>query len=380
MISSAWLDICSGSLSSAYLNLQWALDIVQIQRSGCNGSGCHAQMYTMGTLLRCGSDEQKNKFLPSIANGSLRLQAFGVTEPTSGTGSLLSLFWFSLWFLFYLSLKQVNLLFFFVLWTPDTLSLRTTAQRKTVDGKEVYVVRGQKVWTSRAEYSDLMLLLARTSGKGEAADRTFGLSVFLLDMREAKQVTQRRGRRGKRIEFTNPGSFFIIFYFWLNRKGSRSDPSGLWSTTRQRKSSLMMWLFPRRTWSGRREWDSSTSSRGWTRREFWLRQNALGMPSSFSTGRVHTPRRGWFLGGRLARTKASSFPWPKAISFLLLLSSLSLFLSGQVSLSCLISFCTAYAAVEAANLMVQKAASLYDEGKKCGDESNMAKYLGKSHV
>jgi acyl-CoA dehydrogenase len=119
----------------------------EIHASGCNGAACHAQMYTMGTVLRHGSDAQKQRYLPQIARGSLRLQAFGVTEPTSGT---------------------------------DTLSLRTTATR---DGDH-YVVNGQKIWTSRAEYSDLMLLLARTTPRDQVKKRTEGLSVFLVDMRQ----------------------------------------------------------------------------------------------------------------------------------------------------------------------------------------------------
>jgi len=120
----------------------------EIQRSGANGAACHAQMYIMGSLLRHGSDEQKARYLPAIAEGSLRLQAFGVTEPTSGT---------------------------------DTTAIRTTARREG----DHYVVNGQKVWTSRAEHSDLMLLLARTMPRDQGARRTDGLSVFLVDMREA---------------------------------------------------------------------------------------------------------------------------------------------------------------------------------------------------
>jgi alkylation response protein AidB-like acyl-CoA dehydrogenase len=120
----------------------------EVQRAGCNGGACHAQMYTMGTVLRHGSEAQKRRYLPGIAEGSLRLQAFGVTEPTSGT---------------------------------DTAALKTTARR---DG-EHYVVNGQKIWTSRAEHSDLMLLLARTTPPREGAKRTEGLSVLLVDMREA---------------------------------------------------------------------------------------------------------------------------------------------------------------------------------------------------
>jgi acyl-CoA dehydrogenase len=134
----------------AGLKLSAAAAILEeIQRAGCNGGGCHAQMYTMGTLLRHGNDEQKAKWLPKIASGELRLQAFGVTEPTSGT---------------------------------DTSSLKTVARR---DGDH-YVVNGQKIWTSRAEHSDLMILLARTTPKEDAKKRTDGLSVFIVDMREAK--------------------------------------------------------------------------------------------------------------------------------------------------------------------------------------------------
>ena len=121
----------------------------EIQRAGCNGGACHAQMYTMGTLLRHGSQAQKQAYLPAIAEGRLRLQAFGVTEPGSGT---------------------------------DTASLKTTARR---DGDH-FVVRGQKIWTSRAEHSDLMLLLARTTPLASGMKRTDGLSVLLVDMRTAR--------------------------------------------------------------------------------------------------------------------------------------------------------------------------------------------------
>lgn len=120
----------------------------EVQRQGCNGAACHAQMYVMGTVLRHGSEAQKRRYLPEIAAGRLRLQAFGVTEPTSGT---------------------------------DTTALRTTARR--VGDK--YVVNGQKIWTSRAEHSDLMLLLARTTPRDQVAKKTDGLSVFIVDMREA---------------------------------------------------------------------------------------------------------------------------------------------------------------------------------------------------
>lgn len=122
----------------------------EIQHNGCNGGACHAQMYIMGALLRHGNEAQKSKYLPAIASGELRLQAFGVTEPTSGT---------------------------------DTTSIKTFTQR---DG-DYYIVSRQKVWTSRAEHSDLMLLLARTTAKDQVAKKTDGLSVFIVDMRNALQ-------------------------------------------------------------------------------------------------------------------------------------------------------------------------------------------------
>jgi acyl-CoA dehydrogenase len=121
----------------------------EVHASGGNAAALHAQMYTMGTVLRHGSAEQKRKWLPAVADGSIRLQAFGVTEPTAGT---------------------------------DTTSISTFARREG----ETYVVNGQKVWTSRAEHSDLMVLLARTTPKDEVKKKSEGLSVFLVDIREAK--------------------------------------------------------------------------------------------------------------------------------------------------------------------------------------------------
>ena len=125
-----------------------------VQAEGCNGAACHAQMYIMGTILRHGSPEQKRQYLPKIATGELRLQAFGVTEPTSGT---------------------------------DTTSLRTFAKREG----DTYVVNGQKVWTSRSEHSDLMLLLARTTPRDQVAKKTEGLSTFIVDMKNTPGLTIR---------------------------------------------------------------------------------------------------------------------------------------------------------------------------------------------
>jgi acyl-CoA dehydrogenase len=122
----------------------------EIHGAGCNAGACHAQMYIMGTLLRHGSAAQKEQYLPKIATGELRLQAFGVTEPTTGS---------------------------------DTTKLKTRAEKR---GNDRYVIRGQKVWTSRALQSDLMLLLARTTPAEEVKRRGDGLSVFLVDLREAR--------------------------------------------------------------------------------------------------------------------------------------------------------------------------------------------------
>ena len=125
-----------------------------IQAEGCNAAACHAQMYIMGTILRHGSPTQKQLYLPRIASGALRLQAFGVTEPTSGT---------------------------------DTTALRTFARRVG----DTYVVNGQKIWTSRSEHSDLMLLLARTTPREETSKKTEGLSTFIVDMKQSPGLTIR---------------------------------------------------------------------------------------------------------------------------------------------------------------------------------------------
>ncbi|MEQ1614590.1 MAG: acyl-CoA dehydrogenase family protein [Hyphomicrobiaceae bacterium] len=135
----------------AGLPLSAAVAILEtIHSEGCNAAACHAQMYTMGTVLKHGNAEQKKKYLPGIADGSLRLQAFGVTEPTTGS---------------------------------DTTQLKTRAEKK---GNDRYIVNGQKVWTSRVMHSDLMLLLARTTPADKVKKRSQGLSVFLVDLREAK--------------------------------------------------------------------------------------------------------------------------------------------------------------------------------------------------
>jgi acyl-CoA dehydrogenase len=129
--------------------LEAAVVMEEVCRSGAHAGACHAQMYVMGSVLRHGSDEQKRKYLPQIASGELRLQSFGVTEPTTGT---------------------------------DTTSLKTTAR---LEG-DSYVVNGQKVWISRIQHSDLMVLLARTTPKEDVAKKTEGLSAFIVDVKAAE--------------------------------------------------------------------------------------------------------------------------------------------------------------------------------------------------
>jgi acyl-CoA dehydrogenase len=151
MTEAGWLGVLiPEEYGGSGLGLTAAAAILEeVHASGGNAAAVHAQMYIMGTLLRHGSAGQKSEWLPKIAAGEVRLQAFGVTEPTAGT---------------------------------DTTSIKTVAERRG----EAYVVNGQKVWTSRAEHSDLMLLLARTTPRDQVRKRSEGLSVFLIDMREAK--------------------------------------------------------------------------------------------------------------------------------------------------------------------------------------------------
>jgi alkylation response protein AidB-like acyl-CoA dehydrogenase len=151
LTSDGWLAaLIPEEYGGAGLSLTAASVIMEeINAAGCNSGACHAQMYVMGTILRTGSDEQKQRYLPRIATGELRLQAFGVTEPTAGS---------------------------------DTTSIQTTATK--ADGG--WSIRGQKIWTSRAEHSDLMLLLARTTPADRVERKTEGLSTFIVDMKRAQ--------------------------------------------------------------------------------------------------------------------------------------------------------------------------------------------------
>ena len=251
----------------------------EIHRSGGNGGACHAQMYTMGTLLRHGSVEQKEHFLPKIASGELRLQAFGVTEPTSGT---------------------------------DTTRITTFARREG----DHYVVSGQKIWTSRAEHSDLLLLLVRTQKRDEAARPSKGLSVLLVDMRDVlgNGLTIRPIRT-----MLNHGTTELFF-------DEMSVPEG--SLIGEEGEGFKYIL------------DGMNAER------------VLIASECIGDGRFFIDRATAYAGER------SVFDRP-------------------IGLNQGIQFPIArsYIELEAAAGMVDKAAALFDEGKSCGSEANMAKLL-----
>ena len=262
------------------LGIQEAAAILEeIHKSGCNGAACHAQMYIMGTLLRHGSEQQKQKYLPGIASGELRLQAFGVTEPGSGT---------------------------------DTTSIRTFAKK---EGDE-YVVNGQKVWTSRAEHSDLMLLLARTTPKDEVTKRTDGLSVFLVDLRKS----------------LNHGVTIRPISTMINHATTEVFIDDLRIPAEQRIGEegkgfryILDGMNAERILIGA---ECIGDSR-------WFIQKA----SEYAKDRKVFQRP-------IGQNQGIQFPIAKA-----------------------------YAQSEAADLMVRKAATLFDSGKPCGKEANMAKLL-----
>lgn len=251
----------------------------EIQKAGCNGAGCHAQMYIMGTILRHGNDEQKQKYLPGIANGELRLQAFGVTEPTSGT---------------------------------DTLSLSTSAVR---DGDH-YVVNGQKVWTSRAEHSDLMLLLARTTPKDKVEKRVDGLSVFLVDMREAVG----NGLTIRPIRTMINHATTEVFFDDLR--------------------------IPAENLIGEIDKGFRYILNGMNAERVLIAAECVGDARWFIDKAVNYANEREVFGGPIGKNQGVQYPIAKA-----------------------------YAATEAADLMVQKAAILYDQGHTIGPEANMAKLL-----
>jgi acyl-CoA dehydrogenase len=252
----------------------------EIQASGCNGAACHAQMYTMGTLLRHGSAAQKARYLPAIARGELRLQAFGVTEPSSGT---------------------------------DTLSLRTTAVR---DGNDAYVVNGQKIWTSRAEHSDLMLLLARTTPREQAKSRTDGLSVFIVDMRDAKD----RGLTIRPIRTMMNHATTEVFF-----ENMRVPAENLIGNEGEGFRYILS---------------------GMNAERILIAAECIGDAKWFIAKAAGYAKERVVFGRPIGQNQGVQFPIARS-----------------------------YMAMRAAELMVREAAALYEAGKDCGAEANMAKQL-----
>ncbi len=281
LTEAGWLGVLvPEAFGGSGLGLSAAAAVLEeIQRAGCNGAACHAQMYTMGTVLRHGSEAQKQRWLPAIARGELRLQAFGVTEPGSGS---------------------------------DTTSLRTTAVR---DG-EHYVINGQKVWTSRAEHSDLLLLLARTTPREQVARRTEGLSVFLVDMREA---------RGHGLEI-HPIRTMI----------NHATTELFFDDLRIPADSLV----------GEEGRGFRYILDGMNAERILIAAECIGDARWFiDRARAYASERRVF-GRPIGQNQGIAFPIAEA-----------------------------YAASEAAALMVERAATLYESGEPCGEQANLAKLL-----
>jgi len=250
-----------------------------IHAAGCNAAACHAQMYTMGTVLRHGSAEQKQKYLPGIASGAPRLQAFGVTEPTTGS---------------------------------DTTQLKTRAVR---EGNQ-YVVSGQKVWTSRALQSDLMLLLARTTPPDQVKRRSDGISVFLVDLREAV---------GNDVEIR------------------KLDAAINHSTTEVFIDNLKL---PPETLIGEEGRGFKYILDGMNAERILIAHESLGDGKYFIERATDYARARVVFGHPIGKNQGVQFPIARA-----------------------------YAALQAAELLVQKAAAKFDAGQDCGAEANMGKML-----
>jgi acyl-CoA dehydrogenase len=247
--------------------------------SGCYAAAAHAQMYTMGSVLRHGSEEQKKKYLPAIASGKLRLQAFAVTEPTTGT---------------------------------DTTQLKTRAVR---DGDH-YVISGQKVWTSRALHSDLMLLLARTTPRDQVAKKTDGLSVFLVDIRDGL---------GKGMEIRPLAAMINHNTTEIFLDGLRVPAANLIGQVDKGFRCILDGMNAERILV-------SHESIGDAR---WFIRTA----SKYATERIVFDRP-------IGRNQGVQFPIARA-----------------------------YAATQAAEMMLRKAAALFQAGQPCGEDANVAKLL-----
>ena len=252
----------------------------EINASGGNSGACHAQMYIMGTLLRHGSEAQQQQYLPRIASGELRLQAFGVTEPNAGS---------------------------------ESTRIQTTAVRRG----DSYVVNGQKIWTSRAAHSDLLLLLARTTPYDELADKTRGLSVFMVDLKAAVA--------GGQIEIRPIETM-------LNH-----------ATTELFIQDLVV---PAENLIGQEGMGFRYILDGWNAERILIAAECIGDGHWFLQRAVKYANERVVFGHPIGQNQGVQFPLAKA-----------------------------HMAVEAADLMRWRAAELFDSGQKCGAEANMAKYL-----
>ena len=256
-----------------------AVILETVHANGCSAAACHAQMYIMGTLLRHGSEEQKREYLPKIATGELRLQAFGVTEPTTGT---------------------------------DTTQTRTKAEK---DGNE-YVVNGQKVWTSRALHSDLMLLLARTTTADQVEKRIDGISVFLVDLRDAVG----NGCEIKPLDAMINHNTTEVFF-----DNCRIPANALIGDEGRGFRYIL---------------DGMNAER------ILISGESIGDARYFTKKAVDYSNERVVFGRPIGSNQGIQFP-----------------------------IASAYAEIEAADLMARKAAALFDAGVDCGAEANIAKHL-----
>ncbi len=261
------------------LDLSAACAILEeANRSGANANPAHAQMYVMGTLLRHGSEEQKQEYLPKIASGELRLQAFGVTEPEAGT---------------------------------DTTQLTTFAERRG----DRYVVNGRKIYISRVQYSDLMVLLARTTPIEEVEKRSRGLSAFIVDLRDVGENLQAKRRRVMMNNFTNELEFKDLEVLAENLIGEEGE-------------------------GFRYILDGMNAER------VLIAAECVGDGRFFIDRATERANEREVFGRKIGQNQGVQFPIARA-----------------------------YAHVEAANLMVEKAAGLFDRDEQCGAEANLAKFL-----
>ena len=281
MTTSGFLNILiPQEYGGAGLGLKEACVVLEeLSLQGAHAGACHAQMYVMGTLLRHGSDKQKKEYLPKISSGELRLQSFAVTEPNSGT---------------------------------DTTSIKTMA-KKTNDG---WIINGQKVWISRVEHSDLMILLARTKPQGALPKKTDGFSVFLIDIEQAKESGLKIVKIDSMINHHSCELFFDDVFI------------------------------PDESIIGEEDQGFRAIMDGMNAERILIASECIGDGKYFIEKSVNYAKTRKIFYREIGMNQGIQFP---------------------------IAEC--YSQIEAASLMVDNAATLFDEGKKCGAEANMAKML-----